>query len=65
MKKWICSVCGHVYDPEKDSPPGETAGAAVCSYVDGAGEIIEGFTCVQCGAKKEALKESEQLDKRR
>jgi hypothetical protein len=34
MKKWLCSVFGHVYDPEKENIPAEIRGAAICRYVD-------------------------------
>lgn len=57
MKKWRCSVCGYVYDPEKENPPGEVTGGAKCAFVDENGELMDTFTCKQCGAMKEAFKE--------
>lgn len=47
MAKYICSVCGYVYDetrgaPESNIPPGT-------KWED----IPETFTCFICGAKKD------------
>ncbi|ACV62424.1 Rubredoxin-type Fe(Cys)4 protein [Desulfofarcimen acetoxidans DSM 771] len=56
MKKWKCSICGYIYDPEKESLPGETTGASKCDYVDDEGELVDSFKCKQCGAMKEAIK---------
>lgn len=55
MKKWRCSICGAVYDPEKVQLPGEVEGAAKCDFVEEDGELVDGFTCKQCGAMKTAF----------
>jgi len=55
VKKWKCSVCGHVYDPERETAPGEVTGAAKCGFVDERGELVESFTCKMCGAMKESF----------
>jgi len=57
MKKWKCSLCGYVYDPERESPPGEAAGAARCAFVDEDGELKDTFVCGQCGASRENFME--------
>ena len=56
MKKWKCSMCGYVYDPEKEGLLGEVTGAAKCAYVDEKGELTDTFSCKQCGAMSEAFK---------
>ena len=58
MKKWVCSVCGGVYDPAEGSPTGEVAGAAVCKHVDENDSTLpESHQCKACGASKEKFKE--------
>lgn len=57
MKKWLCTLCGHIYDPEKESLPGESAGAARCFFVNENGDLEDGFTCSQCGASRDAFEE--------
>lgn len=55
MDKWVCSICGHVYDPAEESQPGEVTGAAKCGIADEKGELPDNLTCQQCGAMKEAF----------
>jgi len=57
VKKWVCSICGRVYDPEKEHPAGEAEGAARCGWLDEQGELVEGFTCGTCGAARELFRE--------
>ncbi len=46
MKKYTCSVCGYVYDPEKgDQDSGVPAGTAF-------EDLPEGWVCPLCGADK-------------
>lgn len=45
MKKWKCNLCGYIYDPAKETPPGELAGAAQCKNLDENEELIESFKC--------------------
>ncbi len=45
MGKWKCSVCGYVYDEEKEGVP--------------FAELPEDWTCPQCGAPKSAFKQIE------
>ena len=47
MEKWVCSVCGYVYDPEIGNPDnGVPAGTPFENLPDG-------WTCPVCGADKE------------
>lgn len=57
MKKWLCTLCGHIYDPEKESLPGEATGAARCFCVDENGNIKDGSTCTRCGASADSFRE--------
>ena len=46
MEKWVCQVCGYVYDPKKgDSANGVKAGT---KFED----IPEDWVCPDCGASK-------------
>lgn len=47
MKKYICSVCGYVYDPEKGIP--EEGIKPGTSYED----LPSDFACPVCGVGKE------------
>jgi rubredoxin len=47
MKKWICDVCGYVYDPSAGDPDNEiTPGTAF-------EDIPDDWVCPECGAEKE------------
>lgn len=63
MKKWKCSLCGHVYDPEKETPPGEAPGAARCGYDIKVGKRSAGSACVKCGGVMEAYGEKNRCRK--
>ncbi len=46
MKKYICDVCGYIYDPEKGDPSnGVAAGTPFES-------LPEDWVCPDCGADK-------------
>ena len=47
MQKWICTVCGYIYDPAKGDP--ENGVAAGTSFED----IPSDWVCPVCGASKE------------
>ena len=49
MKKYVCSVCGWVYDEEAGAP--EVNVAPGTKFED----LPEGFVCLLCGAEKEAF----------
>ena len=47
MKKYVCNVCGYVYDPEEGDPDN---GVAKGTSFD---DVPEDWTCPVCGAGKE------------
>jgi len=50
-KKYQCTICGYIYDPEKgDSDSGIAAGTTF-------EELPSDWRCPQCGAAKEDFKE--------
>ena len=46
MQKYVCTVCGYVYDPEAGDPDG---GIAAGTPFD---QIPDGWVCPECGAAK-------------
>ena len=47
MEKYVCSVCGYVYDPEEgDSDNGIASGTAFA-------DLPDDWTCPVCGAEKD------------
>lgn len=46
MKKYVCNVCGYVYDPEKGDPD---SGIAPGTAFD---DIPEDWVCPVCGVSK-------------
>jgi len=47
MQKWVCTVCGYVYDPEKGDPEnGVAAGTPFES-------VPKDWVCPVCGASRE------------
>ncbi len=47
MKKWECSACGYIYDPEKGDPDGGIAPGTAFE------DIPDDWVCPQCGVGKE------------
>ena len=47
MKKYVCSVCGYVYDPEKGDPDGGIEPGVPFE------EIPDDWVCPVCGVGKE------------
>lgn len=46
MKKYVCGICGYIYDPENGDPDrGIAPGTAFA-------DIPEGWVCPICGAEK-------------
>jgi rubredoxin len=46
MSKWICVICGYIYDPTKGIP--DSGIAAGTSFED----IPEDWICPECGSPK-------------
>ncbi|MFA5289758.1 MAG: rubredoxin [Candidatus Izemoplasmatales bacterium] len=47
MKKWVCEVCGYIYDPEYGDPDGGVAPGTAFE------DIPEDWVCPDCGVTKE------------
>ena len=66
MAKWMCSVCGYVYDPDEGDPEGGIAPRAlgettdvttqyrIFEYFEG---LPDGWVCPVCGAEKDAFQQ--------
>lgn len=52
MKKYVCSVCGYVYDPEKGDPDSGTKPGTAFE------QLPADWLCPVCGAEKGAFKEA-------
>lgn len=53
MKKYVCSVCGYVYDPAQgDAEGGISPGTAF-------EDLPEEWVCPDCGAEKESFEPEE------
>jgi len=50
MKKYVCEVCGYIYEPQKGDPDNEVASGT--SFED----IPEDWVCPTCGVDKESFK---------
>jgi rubredoxin len=54
MKKWICVICGHVYDPAAGDPG--TGIVPGTPFVD----LPEDWICPECGSPKSAFEEMQE-----
>ena len=52
MKKYVCDVCGYIYDPATGDPEG---GVAPGTDFD---DIPENWVCPVCGATKDQFSEA-------
>ena len=53
MERWICTVCGYVYDPEIGDPDnGDEPGT---SFED----LPEDWVCPDCGVEKDLFEKEE------
>jgi len=46
MQKYVCDVCGYVYDPEDGDPDNDVAEGTAFK------DIPDGWSCPVCGADK-------------
>jgi rubredoxin len=51
MKKYVCSVCGYVYDPAQGDPDNGVAPGTAFA------DVPEGWVCPLCGVGKEMFNE--------
>ncbi len=49
MKKYVCDVCGYVYDPAVGDPDGNVAAGTAFEDIPGD------WVCPLCGASKESF----------
>ena len=54
MEKWVCDVCGYVYDPAKGDPESEIE--AGTSFDD----LPDDWVCPTCSVDKEAFSKLEE-----
>ena len=47
MKKWECTVCGYIYDPEKGDPDSGIAPGTAFE------DLPDDWVCPECGAEKD------------
>jgi rubredoxin len=53
MDKYVCTICGYIYDPALGDP--ENGIAPGTPFAD----LPEDWVCPQCGAAKEAFEKTE------
>ncbi len=53
MKKYVCVVCGYIYDPEQGDPDNDVEPGT--SFED----IPDDWLCPMCGADKSQFEETE------
>ncbi len=51
MKKWVCTYCGYVYDPQKGDPGSGVAPGTAFE------DLPDDWVCPSCGAAKEDFEE--------
>ena len=51
MNKWICTVCGYIYDPEVGDPDNGIAPGTAFE------DLPEDYVCPVCGVGKDAFEE--------
>jgi len=47
MDKWVCDVCGYIYDPEKGDPDNSIDSGTAFE------DIPDDWVCPECGAGKD------------
>lgn len=48
MEKWICVICGYIYDPAKGIPGAVAPGTAFA-------DLPEDWVCPECGSPKDSF----------
>ena len=51
MKKYVCQVCGYIYEPEKGDPDGKIAPGTAFE------NLPDSWVCPVCGAPKDQFEE--------
>ena len=53
MGKWVCTICGYVYDPKIGDPDGGIAPNTACE------DIPESWVCPECGVGKDMFEKED------
>ncbi|NLY10333.1 MAG: rubredoxin [Firmicutes bacterium] len=53
MKKWVCTVCGYIYDPQEGDPTQDIEPGTVFEA------LPEEWVCPECGVGKDLFEEHE------
>ena len=53
MRRYVCLVCGYVYDPAQGDPVGRVAAGTAFE------DLPEGWCCPECGSQKEMFEPEE------
>ena len=51
MNKWVCTVCGYVYDPAVGDPTNDIAAGTAFE------DLPDNWVCPECGVGKEFFEE--------
>lgn len=54
MKRYVCEVCGYIYDPEEGDPDGDIAPGTPFE------KLPEDWVCPMCGASKDEFSPEEE-----
>ncbi len=54
MEKWVCTVCGYVYDPRKGDPDNGVARGTAFE------DLPDDWVCPVCGAEKDEFEPMEE-----
>lgn len=54
MKRYVCNVCGYVYDPEQGDPESDIPAGTAFE------DLPDDWTCPVCGASKDDFSPEEQ-----
>lgn len=53
MDKYVCDVCGYIYDPAKGDPDGDVEPGTAWA------DVPESWVCPECGAGKDSFSKVE------
>ncbi len=53
MKKWVCTVCGYIYDPQEGDPTQDIEPGTAFEA------LPEEWVCPECGVGKDLFEEHE------
>jgi rubredoxin len=56
MKKYVCEICGYVYDPEKGDPEHNIPAGTPFE------KLPEDWTCPECGVGKDDFKPEDEKE---